>query len=194
MLKRIAYKLRRLLIRGCQRIQTSWLLRDFRKVGQRCNISFPIQTHVLENVSIGDNFRCGERLKLRTFNQWGEQKFTPEITIGNNVSIESDCHISAINQVAIGDNVLMASFVYISDHSHGEITSDELSISPLERPLYSKGPIKIGNNVWIGEKVCVLPNVRIGEGAITGAGSIVTRDVPARSVVAGNPAQIIKQL
>lgn len=122
------------------------------------------------------------------------QRLTPEIKIGGNVSIESDCHISAINNVSIGDNVLIASFVYISDHSHGAVTSEELGLPPLQRSLYSKGPIEIGSNVWIGEKVCILPNVKIGEGAIIGAGSVVTKDIPARSVAVGNPAKVIRQL
>lgn len=88
----------------------------------------------------------------------------------------------------------MASFVYISDHSHGEITRAELDLPPLGRLLYSKGPIIIGNNVWIGEKVCILPNVRIGDGAVIGANSVVTKDIPPHSVAAGSPAKVIKQL
>lgn len=75
----------------------------------------------LNNVSIGNNFRAGERLKLRTFDCWEGTTYAPEIAIGNNVNIETDCHISAINKVSIGDNVLIASFVYISDHSHGNV-------------------------------------------------------------------------
>lgn len=132
--------------------------------------------------------------KIEDIQQLGGRYFSPFVKIGNNVSIESDCHISSINKIIIGDNVLMASFVYISDHSHGEITRAELALPPLERPLYSKGPIIIGNNVWIGEKVCILPNVKIGNSAIIGANSVVTKDIPPYSVAAGSPAKVIKQL
>lgn len=64
---------------------------------------------------------------------------------------------------------------------------------PNVRPLYSKGPIVIGNNVWIGEKVAVLGGVKIGDGAIIGANAVVTHDVPPYSIAVGCPAKIIKR-
>ena len=149
----------------------------------------------LNNVSIGSNFKAGERLKLRTFAGWNNLKYAPQILIGDNVNIETDCHISAINKVSIGNNVLMASFVYISDHSHGDVNDSENSqLPPLERPLYSKGPIVIEDDVWLGEKVSVLPGVHIGRGAIIGANSVVTKDIPAYAVAVGAPAKVIKIL
>jgi serine acetyltransferase len=163
-------------------------------IGVNPSFSFPMYTYGLEHVTIGDNFCTGERLKLRTFDSWEGRSYSPQIKIGNNVTLQSDCHISAIDRVEIGDNVLMASFVYISDHSHGHIVAEELNMPPLKRPLYSKGPILIGNNVWIGEKVCILPNVSIGESAIIGAGSVVTKDIPPHAVAVGNPARVIKHL
>ena len=60
------------------------------------------------------------------------------------------------------------------------------------RPMYSKGPVVIEDNVWIGEMVCILPNVRIGKGSIIGANAVVTKDVPANALVGGNPARVIK--
>lgn len=149
----------------------------------------------LDKISIGNNFKAGERLKLRTFESWENIKYTPRITIGNNVSIESDCHISAINNVAIGNNVLIASFVYISDHTHGDVNDSETPLlQPLKRPLYSKGPIIIEDDVWLGEKVSVMPGVHIGRGAIIGANSVVTKDIPAYAIAVGSPAKVIKML
>ena len=166
-----------------------------KSVGNNLRISFPITTYGLENVTIGDNFKCGERLKLRTFNTWGGGgELNPEIVIGNNVNIETDCHISAINSVVIEDNVLMASFVYISDHSHGQTTLSDIEIPPIKRPLYSKGRIRICKNVWIGEKATILPNVTIGEGSVIGANAVVTRDIPSHCVAVGNPAKVIRHL
>lgn len=125
----------------------------------------------------------------------GGESFTPYIQIGDNVSIETDCHISAINSVIIEDGVLIASFVYISDHSHGIIFDNkELHIRPIDRPLSSKGPIKICRNVWIGEKVSILPGTTIGEGSIIGANSVVTHDIPPYCIAVGSPAKIIKNL
>lgn len=164
-------------------------------IGKNPSIEFPICTYGLENISIGNNFKCGERLKLRAFDNWGGIPFTPVIRIGNNVSIETDCHISAINSVTIEDGVLIASFVYISDHSHGiKFDNEELHTRPIDRPLSSKGPIKICKNVWIGEKASILPGVTIGEGSIIGANSVVTHDIPSYCIAVGSPAKVIKNL
>lgn len=62
---------------------------------------------------------------------------------------------------------------------------------PISRPLTSKGEVRIGNNVWIGDKATVLPGVTIGDGAIVGTNAVVTSDVPAYSIAVGNPARII---
>jgi lipopolysaccharide O-acetyltransferase len=91
--------------------------------------------------------------------------------------------------------VLIASCVFISDHNHGRY--DELdmasspAVPPADRPLSSK-PVRIGNNVWLGEYVCILPGVTIGDGSIIGASSVVTHDIPANSIAAGNPARVIR--
>ena len=61
------------------------------------------------------------------------------------------------------------------------------------RSVMSKGPVIIGNDVWIGDKATILPGVTIGDGAVIAANAVVTKDVPAYSVVAGNPAKIVKQ-
>lgn len=163
-------------------------------MGKHAKISTPIYAHGLENVFIGNNFECGERLKLRTFSNWNGETFTPKITIGNNVCVQSDCHISAIDSVEIGDDVLIASFVYISDHQHGLRDYSDVKTAPIKRMLSSKGSIKIGDKVWIGEKVVVLPGVTIGECSIVGAGSVVTKDIPSYSIACGNPAKVIKAI
>lgn len=65
---------------------------------------------------------------------------------------------------------------------------------PVNRRLHSKGDITIGNSVWIGDKATILPAVTIGDGAVIAANTEVTKDVPAYSVVVGNPAKVIKQV
>ena len=117
------------------------------------------------------------------------------LVFGENVQLNDYVHIAAIQEVRIGNNVLIASKVFISDHGHGGYGSGNINgtpdIPPALRPLRAKSVI-IEDNVWIGELVSILPGVTIGYGAVVGAGSVVTKDVPSRSVVAGNPAKVIR--
>ncbi|MPN45551.1 2,3,4,5-tetrahydropyridine-2,6-dicarboxylate N-acetyltransferase [bioreactor metagenome] len=94
--------------------------------------------------------------------------------------------------IKIGDNVLTGSKILITDNSHGQSQPNDIDIPPIKRSLYSKGPVIIENNVWIGEKSTILAGVTIGTGAIVAANSVVTKDVPAFAVVAGTPAKIVK--
>jgi acetyltransferase-like isoleucine patch superfamily enzyme len=169
-------------------------LREFKGIGE--NVYLPNEC-IIKNpkyISIGDNFSSLNNLRIEAWDSYAGQDFSPEIIIGNNVIINTDCHIGCINRIVIGDNVLFASKVYISDHSHGEISAEALLIPPVQRKLFSKGPVIIGDNVWIGENVAILPGITIGANAIVGANAVVTRDVPANAVVGGNPARLIKQL
>lgn len=146
-------------------------------------------------ITLGDGFSSAPGVRIEAWKKFQEFSFTPQIIIGDNVSINYNSHIGAINQIIIGNGVLIGSDVLIIDHDHGRTDSvEELSVRPARRKLLSKGPILIGDNVWIGEKACILSGVTIGEGAIIGASSVVTKDIPAYSVVAGNPAHIVKRL
>lgn len=116
-----------------------------------------------------------------------------KIEIGNNCSIGSEVHITASNHIIIGDNVLLGKKVTISDNSHGVIDANCFDIVPKKREVYSKGKVIINDNVWIGDKATILPGVVIGVGAIIGANSVVSKSVPCRCVVVGNPARIIHQ-
>lgn len=124
---------------------------------------------------------------------WNSNKeITPCLIIGDNCCIGEFNHISAYNHVEIGDGLMTGRWVTITDNGHGDTKLEELGIPPHDRQLYSKGPVYIGNNVWIGDKVTILANVKIGDGVVIAANSVVTKDVPAFSVVAGIPAKIIK--
>lgn len=121
------------------------------------------------------------------------QSLTPEIHIGENCSFGDFNHISCINKIMIGNNLLTGKWVTITDNSHGNTDFESLTVPPINRTLVSKGPVIIGNNVWIGDKATILPGVSIGDGAVIGANAVVTKDVPAYCIVGGNPAKIIKQ-
>ncbi len=118
----------------------------------------------------------------------------PEMIIGDSVSIGENNHITCANKLHIGNAVLTGKYVLITDNAHGLSTKKMMSLRPMERPVTSNGPVIIEDNVWIGEKASIMPNVRIGKGAIIAANAVVTMDVPAYSVVAGIPAKVVKQL
>lgn len=167
---------------------------EFNKVDNNIKLQYPLYLRGGKYISIGDNFYSDTRLRLEAWDNHLGCQFHPSIIIGNNVSINSDCHIGAINEIIIEDGVLIASKVFITDHYHGEITAQAILTVPSNRKLYSKGPVKIKKNVWIGEGVVILPNVIIGENSIIGANSVVTKNIPKNSVVGGNPAKILKTL
>lgn len=78
----------------------------------------------------------------------------------------------------------------ITDNSHGQTDTPDLNTIPSERPLVTKGPVIIEDNVWIGDKATILPGVRIGRGSIIGANAVVVKSVPPHSLVGGNPATV----
>ena len=145
-------------------------------------------------VEIADHVAMGNGVVLEVFDEYQTQHFTPNLRIGSYVNIGDHSHLSCINGITIKDNVRMGRKVFITDNAHGVSEGSLLDMRPNIRPLASKGPIVIEENVWIGEMVCILPGVTIGRGAIIGANAVVTHDVPAYSLVAGNPARVIRQM
>ena len=114
--------------------------------------------------------------------------FSEDISIGDNSGIGVNCKLQP--GVSIGDNVMMGPecLFYTSNH---RIEATDI---PMNKQGYDGlNPIIIGNNVWIGARVIILPGVHIGDGAVIGAGSVVTHDVDSYAVVAGNPAKLIRK-
>jgi len=145
-------------------------------------------------INWGYNFTSGVNLRVDAdpINMNGN-KYTLEI--GSNVQVNDYVHIGAVNRVVIGNNVLIASKVYISDHNHGfynGISQSSPDIEPEKRPIQSL-PIFIEDNVWLGEQVSVLPGVTIGKGSIIGANSVVSKNIPSNCIAVGIPARVIKK-
>lgn len=136
---------------------------------------------------------AGPNLRIEVLEKYEEQTFCPLLVIGEHVSFNVNCHIGVINRIVIGNNVLIGSNVLITDHSHG--TTDLKTLEgthPQHRLLFSKGPVVIEDDVWIGDNVSILPNVIIGKGCVIGCNTVVNKSVPPYSIVVGNPMRILK--
>jgi len=147
-------------------------------------------------ISVGDKAYINRYAWIEAVHYFGDQTFRPTIQIGRGLAASDRLHISSINRIEIGDNCLFGSGVYISDHNHGSYRGDEQSAPselPVQRRLVSDGPVIIGSNVWLGDNVVVIGPVRIGNGAVVGANSVITRDIPDIVIAAGAPARILKR-
>jgi acetyltransferase-like isoleucine patch superfamily enzyme len=123
------------------------------------------------------------------------------ITIGNNVLVGGDSIIACAKSVVIEDDVLISYRCIVMDSDNHStrysLRKHDLWEWRAGRHDWTKAetaPIHIGKGAWLGVQVIVTKGVRIGEGAICGAGSVVTRDVEPYTIVAGNPAKIIREL
>ncbi len=109
------------------------------------------------------------------------------IRIGDNSALSSNCWVAS--DTTIGRDVMMAPDVTILSATHG---TDALDVPMRLQPVPPKRPVVIGDDVWLGTRIIILPGVRVGSHSIIGAGSVVTRDVPEYAIVAGNPARVIR--
>jgi len=145
-------------------------------------------------LQFAEGFTTGHHCRFDLLGVEGD--ISKKLIIGKNCKLGDQVHIVANEAVVIGDNCLMASKIFISDTSHGHysgVTTDSSpDIPPDARPLYMK-PVRIGNNVWIGENVCILLGVTIGDGCIIGANSVVINDLPDQCIAVGSPAKVIKR-
>lgn len=145
---------------------------------------------------IGNNFKCNNKIKSNSigliqpciFNIYAPNS---KIIIGDNVGI-SGSTICATTSVTIGNNVLIGSGCLISDTDSHPIDWEDRLYDRNQKTR--KAPIVIKDNAFIGARSIILKGVTIGEGAVVGAGSVVSKDVPPYTVVAGNPARVVKTL
>lgn len=162
----------RLFFRGCRLVRLPIFLR-----GRR---------HII----FGEGFVCGYMARLDAMGPQGCLQF------GTGVEINDFVHIGALEKVAIGNHVLIASRVFISDHDHGLYAGTTDCSSPDDLPtdrVLTVRPVKIGDNVWIGEGAAVLSGVTIGAGSVIGAGAVVTHDIPADCIAVGVPARVVRR-
>ncbi|MCP4158845.1 MAG: acyltransferase [Deltaproteobacteria bacterium] len=173
-----------------QRFYTKRFLKpQFEHLGRGALFMKPWNVEVFGSpVSIGD-FSCviaSPDKKIR-FSIWTDKKDVPGIKIGDYSLICPGTRISAAQNITIGDSCMIASNVYITDSDWHDIYDRAL-------PVGTTRPVIIDDNVWVGDSAIICKGVSIGKNSIIGAGSVVTCDIPANVIAAGNPAKIVKEL
>jgi acetyltransferase-like isoleucine patch superfamily enzyme len=171
-----------------------WLLKTqfyyrhlFAAIGQKSKIIAPMMLKNVHNIVIGENVIINKYAFLLTLQD--DKCVVPRLRIGDGSVIGHMNHITCISEVEIGENVLTADRVYISDHSHGFA---DPTIPILKQPVVSKGNVSIGSGTWLGENVAVL-SCKIGKNCAIGANAVVLNDIPDFSVAVGAPARVIRK-
>lgn len=145
--------------------------------------------------SVGMETRFGDRISVGGRVQIGDFSYVESdvvfrggtVIIGNHSYIGHHTFFNTAKLIKIGDNTLIAGFCYLVDSNHGT----ELG-KPIREQPHEVSPISIGNDVWLGARVVVLPGSTIEDGAVIGANSVVNGHIPANAIVVGSPAQVIK--
>lgn len=160
---------------------------SFAHFGRGSRILLPTRLSGARHISIGDRVLIGAGSWLTVPQQHAAG---PNIVIGDRVRMNTTS-VSAVERVEIEAGVGIARGCYISDHSHGFA---DPSMPIRDQPLGRVAPVLIRRGAWLGQNCVVLPGVTIGRGSVVGANSVVRSDVPDRTVVAGAPARVIREL
>lgn len=126
---------------------------------------------------------CGSNVNIEK-----HASFTPALKIGDNSGVGINCEMNG--PVTIGNNVMMGPevIIYTARHKH-----DRTDITMIEQGMDELLPVSIGNDVWIGRRVMILPGVHIGNGCVIGAGAVVVKDIPDYSIAVGVPARVVRR-
>ncbi len=168
-----------------------WIIFGFRfsKFGKKSVIYKPMMVTGKKYIEIGNRVTFRNFARIEVIDKWKEQTFTPKLIIGDGTSFEQNLHLTCAGDMIIGKNCTFTGNIMISNIIHSFDTIDR---SILLNDLIVK-PVIVGDNCFIGYGAKIMPGVKLGNNCIVGAGSVVTKTFPSYSIVAGNPAKIIKK-
>uniref|UniRef100_UPI00404839CE DapH/DapD/GlmU-related protein n=1 Tax=Algoriphagus sp. TaxID=1872435 RepID=UPI00404839CE len=157
----------------------------FKSIGKKSILFGPFRVDGNKFIKIGSNTIIQKNAWLYCIPAEGK---TASLRIGNNCVFGYNNHITSVCSVEIGDFVLTANNVYISDNVH---SFESIDIPILLQPVIFKSPVFIGSGTWIGENVSII-GASVGRNCVIGANSVVTKNIPDYSVAVGIPAKVIK--
>lgn len=137
-------------------IKSKWLSGVFLEPAKNCRFFGKVYLKDPHRIRLGEGNSFGDNLYLTAWSQFSENLNPALIVIGNHCDFGAFNHITATNQIEIGDNCLTGKWVTISDNNHGTTSLEDLQLPPLRRKVVSKGSVIIENNVWIGDKATIL--------------------------------------
>ena len=160
--------------------------RSFKQFGKKSLIVCPLHVNGIENISIGSNVYINNKAWLAAVPL--SKSNNCELYIGHGSRIGNFNHIYSTKSIIIGNDVLTADKVYISDNLH---RYEDINTPIHKQEIKQVGTVKIGSGSWLGENVCVI-GANVGKNCVIGANSVVTKDIPDYSVAVGVPAKVIK--
>jgi acetyltransferase-like isoleucine patch superfamily enzyme len=171
------------------RLFTILLSTQFKEAGPGSRISPPFRFYGLNQIVLGEGAQIERDCWIQTIPD-DKQGDEAKLVIGPYAGIGMGACISAARQVMIGERVLLARNVYISDHAHA---FENIELPIMQQGIANIAPVSIGRGSWLGQNVVVLPGVTIGEQCVIGANSVVNSSIPDYSVAVGVPARVVKR-
>lgn len=162
----------------------------FAAFGPGSYIQPPAEIGCPHRIHIGANVLVRSHAWLALLEEGYGQRYDPELRVGDGTWLGHNFMASCVGEITIGEKVLISDRVFVLDSYH---EYEDPTVPIIDQPMAPPRPVVIKDGAFVGAGAVVLSGVTIGENAYVGANSVVTRDVPARTVVVGNPARVVRR-